>query len=1160
MIVYFANRFMEILGQASSKLPEGNIIRNDLRSEDVETGVASFELWLPYDENTLAELKECAAVGNYILRNHGTEQEFFTIIDSEKDTKKQEFYVYAESAGLDLLNEIVGAYEADKAYPISHYVNKYVNDSGFEIGINEVPDLTRKLSWDGEATATERLASVATQFDGCEISYSFKIKGLEVEKKYVNIHKQRGKDIGAQLRLNKEVDRIITKESIANLATALQCEGGVPESEDENYIPITLKGYSYDDGDFYVDSEGILRSRKALQNWGRLVGSNMSHIVRQYSYDTQSQQTLCARAITELKKLREIEFNIEADINELPDNVQVGDRVNLIDDSGELYVSTRLLKLETSVTEQTQTATLGEHLIKKSGISQKIIELAAQFSKMTVSVKYAQEVATQAKEAATQAQTQANTAVQEAANALAQAGNALAEAQKVYTEAEQALAKAAAAEAKVNLVESNVATLQQTIENAHEAAEYAKQAAQTAEQKAEEAKQNAENALQEAENAKNALEDTLSKAEQAEATANAAQATAAQAKAEAEAASTIANAAKLDSEQAQKDIDSLGDSLTTMQQTMTADYARKTDLTEAEANLQSQINQNAAEISSTVAIVQTIDETANNAKELAESAQATVEAAQEQAAQATQEAQAAQNAANEAKTAAQNAQAEADNAKAAATTAQSVADKAKADLEAAEADLATVSSRVGATEAEIAAAQQAVTEAKAAADKAQADVDGAVQKAEAAQSKADTAAQNATNAQNAANEALNKATIAQQVAEEAKGNVEAAQKTADEAKEAAEAAQSTADTAKANATAAQTKADEAAATALAAQNAADEAERKMIQAEADLAEAQQNLIDVTNRVGATEEEVEAAKADVLAAQQAAAQAKTNAEAAQSIANTAKENAEAAQSAATQAKEAADNAQQAADEAKAAADKAQEDVNALEIRVTSAETSIKQNAAAIELRATKEEIIETLGGYYSKEETDSAIEMNSESIRMEVSEVKTTADSTESRVTVNETLLQQLSDCISMLVTDGNGASLMTQTENGWTFSMQQTNDTMFGLSSSMEELIKQTGSTEAAVAALQSAITDLGDLANYVKITTDGSQPCIELGTGNSDFKLKITNTDIRFMEGSTTVAYISNQALFIEKANINELQQGNWVWKQRSNGNYGLQWKGVSS
>ena len=43
MIIYFADRKMNILGLASTNLKKGLTITDDLKIEDVETGVASFE-------------------------------------------------------------------------------------------------------------------------------------------------------------------------------------------------------------------------------------------------------------------------------------------------------------------------------------------------------------------------------------------------------------------------------------------------------------------------------------------------------------------------------------------------------------------------------------------------------------------------------------------------------------------------------------------------------------------------------------------------------------------------------------------------------------------------------------------------------------------------------------------------------------------------------------------------------------------------------------------------------------------------------------------------------------------------------------------------------------------------------------------------------------
>lgn len=1160
MIVYFADRQINILGQATTQLPKGLTIIDDLKTEDVETGVAVFESKIPFDKKTRATVEACTEVGNYILINDDEENELYTIIEAEVDTKNQEVYIYAEDGGMDLLNDICGAYEADKAYPIDHYINKYAAGAGFQIGVNEAASLTRKLSWDGEATAAERIASVATQFGGCEVSYSFEVDGLAVTKKYINIYKERGKDIGVPLTLNKDVDSIVTVKSIANLATALQCTGGTPENEEN---PITLEGYEYDDGDFYVDG-AVLKSRQALKRWNRYLWKNEQaeqaggHIVKPFSYDTTSQTTLCAYAITELKRIRDTAVNYEVDIKKMPENAKIGDRVNIVDDAGGLYLSARMLKLETSRANKTCKATLGEFLIKSSGISQKVAELALQFAAASKSAAWAYSVANNALEASIAAKADAEQAMRDVEDlaALIQ-GDAEEAVALAYDSVEEAQAAAEEAKALVQEVSTKVTSLETTINNAKTAADNAQLAATTAEEKADEAREAAEQAANDAEDAKNAASIAQSTADTATTKAETARTTAEGAKADAEAAKATAEAAKADAEQAQKDIDDLANDLETVSNTMEADFARKTELTEATASLRTQISQNAAEISSTASRVQTIDETANNAKEQAEAAQTAAQTAQEQADQATADAQAAQAAADEAAAAAAAAQNEADTAKAAAATAQSVADKAEADLEAAKADLATVSSRVDATEEEIVAAQNAVEAAQTAADKAKTDADAAVTKATEAQSKADTAATNANNALTTANNAASQAALAQQVADEAKGDATAAQNTANQAASVAAEAQRIANTAKTNAEAAQATANQAVADAATAQAAANDADAKADQAAADLETAKQNLANVTSRVDATAEEVEAAQAAVLTAQTAADRAQEEAEAAQATADTAKANAAKAQTAANNAKTAADNAQAAADEAQQAADEAQAAVDALAVRVTTAETKITQNTEQIALMAKKTEVTETLGGYYTKEETEASIAISAEAINHNVRDNYATND----RVTTAESLIQQLSNCIEMLVTDENGESLMTQTENGWTFSMKETAEAVSSLTSLLEVLQQETGSTQATVEVLTQAVSDHGKTLDYVTVTTYENEPCIELGESDSNFKLMITNTRIMFMNGANVPTYINTNGLVTQNIEVKgEIVQGGYVMLNTADGGWGLLWKGVGS
>ena len=380
MILYFADRHMNVLGQASTELPEGLYITDDQKTEEVEAGVATLEFTLNYTDDTRRDATQYSSVGNYILRKNGDEQEFYTIITSEENIFKQEVEIYAEDAGMDLLNETVGEYKADKAYPANYYVEKFSDDSGFEVGINEVSNYNRKLSWEGEATASERILSVATQFDA-EVSYTFEIDRLKIKHKYINLHKKRGVDQGRELRINREVKNIIVKSSVEDLATALSVTGGYPEDSE---TPINLKGYKYDDGDIYLSGSTIY-SRSAVAKWSRYLsekGNGTGHIVQTYTYDTLSQSELCNRAVSKLKKIYDAAVSYEVELAYLPDGIKIGDTVNIVDDVGELYLSARIMKLESSICNDEYTATLGEYKLKSSGISEKMESLAAQFEKL----------------------------------------------------------------------------------------------------------------------------------------------------------------------------------------------------------------------------------------------------------------------------------------------------------------------------------------------------------------------------------------------------------------------------------------------------------------------------------------------------------------------------------------------------------------------------------------------------------------------------------------------------------------------------------------------------------------------------------------------------------------------------------------------------------
>ena len=161
---------------------------------------------------------------------------------------------------------------------------------------------------------------------------------------------------------------------------------GDVDSDDYGYMSaksVTLEGVAYDDGDFYVDGT-LLKSREAVSKWTRFVNNETAytdsyHIVRQFNYNTSNQDELLTQAIAELKRLREAEVTYEADINYLPEDIAIGDTVDIVDEFGELFLSTRILQIEHSDTREEDRITFGEFTVKSSGISQMVYDLAEKF-------------------------------------------------------------------------------------------------------------------------------------------------------------------------------------------------------------------------------------------------------------------------------------------------------------------------------------------------------------------------------------------------------------------------------------------------------------------------------------------------------------------------------------------------------------------------------------------------------------------------------------------------------------------------------------------------------------------------------------------------------------------------------------------------------------
>lgn len=382
MDFYFTNRQFELLEIISTSNATEIVLADEEDKLSVENGNRTLTGTIYFDKEQSKQVKECAELGNYILFHDSKMKKdvWMTIVEKDHRPKSGRHEFVAEDAGLDLLNELLGPFKATKAYPISYYIENFTFDSGFELGFNEIPNLTRKLEWESEdMTALARLVSVANQFDNAEIDFSFEVEGTTVLKKYINVYKKRGKDNRETYYVNVDIDEIAVKGDIYDLGTAIKAFGGTPEGKNN---PINLIGYKWTDPDgrYVLDSNGILRDKENGAKWSRLLPGQANphgaYILRRKTYETTSQKTLLDNALRELKKISEPAINYEIENLRLSETTNIGDTIYLVDESEEVYLSARLLEISYQYSTESSIAVLGDYLIKDSGISQKLIDAA----------------------------------------------------------------------------------------------------------------------------------------------------------------------------------------------------------------------------------------------------------------------------------------------------------------------------------------------------------------------------------------------------------------------------------------------------------------------------------------------------------------------------------------------------------------------------------------------------------------------------------------------------------------------------------------------------------------------------------------------------------------------------------------------------------------
>lgn len=377
MQIYVLNRARETLATTSS-------IYDDKHTLTLDAGSSSYEFKIDKAD----EASQCMDSGNYIvLQNDDGKTWLFTILDYEETQYTKT--VYAEDAGIELLNKACDIWKANGPHSFEYYFNIVTNGTPWKLGVNQLAGLERTLTYEGRDTGLGRLLSILKGFDNAECTFDVAIKMNAPSDFKINVYKQVGSDRSdVQMVYSHELNDIVKKESRAEFVTALCGVGGTIQTEDGQGN--TQDAGNIDFADLEYNHDGLVTTKgdkflRAVDANKRFNPGQVTYIEAFYEYDTQSASELLNRTITRLKTYSEPQYTYTADVKIIDSTLKIGDTVTIIDHdyNPALYLSARVAKLEKSYTDPSQnTIEFCNYQLLSSRLADKLARLQTVVNKM----------------------------------------------------------------------------------------------------------------------------------------------------------------------------------------------------------------------------------------------------------------------------------------------------------------------------------------------------------------------------------------------------------------------------------------------------------------------------------------------------------------------------------------------------------------------------------------------------------------------------------------------------------------------------------------------------------------------------------------------------------------------------------------------------------
>ena len=392
---FIIGRDMHVLCNPSTDAPDSLQIDDSGANQGQTISLTNNVAIGTYDFTTFPDHEDIKYIteGNYIaFKDKYGKDRLYTIMTIEGD---DELDVHCEDIGLDLINEVAGAWNVS-AESVADTMNRCLHDTGWEIGINEIADRKRATKYESKTDShLARIGMIMNAFDA-ECEFVIEMNGATVTKQIVNIYKTIGEDKVQQSFIDDINLVALTRSgSIEDLCTCLICYG--KELEDGKVTNIS--SIEYDDGRYYSPKGHIrIYDREAHQKWSRFraydyvgQGEFDGYINGAFQYDTDSPQELFNRGLSELKKRNDKKVSYEVELYDL--QADIGDTIQIADNryQEKIYLSARVQEVQNHYTVVGEdTGKLANYTLMESKKTQDVDAIMKELQGKIVSVDHSE--------------------------------------------------------------------------------------------------------------------------------------------------------------------------------------------------------------------------------------------------------------------------------------------------------------------------------------------------------------------------------------------------------------------------------------------------------------------------------------------------------------------------------------------------------------------------------------------------------------------------------------------------------------------------------------------------------------------------------------------------------------------------------------------------